>query len=586
MWGALPCVVTLAFLPGVTFYYDVIPKAAALLAGAGLACLWAAAHRDSLASIWTSRWGRWNAVLTLAAILLAVVSALTSSLSPLAWMGSEWRRMGAVEVAAMGVAALLAGGHRGAVMRGLCVSGILAASYGCAQYFGWDPWIDPSGYHFGEGAFQIVRPPGPMGHSNYLAAFLLWPVFCAAAVWRENRWLGGMATLTGVVCILLCGSRGALAGLLAGALVLAALQRPRLRTGARAAAIAAIFAGAFYLSPYGERLRARVFWIGEDSAGGSRLPMWRDGLRMGLERPLTGYGLDTFATEFPLHQSADLSRRFPDFYHESPHNLFLDALISHGVPGVLLWLAWIGLGTCAASRTLREPHASALLAGLAAAVVAHQFAVLVIPTAFALLLGLGMLTRFDEPLPRKPLSFAWAVLCVALAALFLFQAQRLIRADAALAQVQHADSATAGELWRATQGSGVSANLYFSRRWTADATRATTAIEKLRWTQIAGEAALAATLDLEQRQNAWYNLAILQAAAGNARGVEQSLRAAIAAAPTWFKPHWTLARLLASLGRAAEARTEARLALDLNGPRDAEVIATMEEILRSPVERK
>jgi hypothetical protein len=575
--------VALAFLPGTSFYYDVIPKAVALLGGAGLLCVWAAWRHGIPAFIWTSRVGRWNAILAGAAILVMLGATLSSPLHGLAWEGSEWRRLGALEWSAIIVAAVLASTHRLPVLRGLCWAGIAAALYGIAQYFGWDPWLDASGYHFGEGVFQIVRPPGPMGHSNYLAAFLLWPVFCGAALWRSDPWLARASALTGVIAILLCGSRGALAGLAAGAIMLLFLDRPCVRVLLTGIALAATLGGAFYLSPYGEPLRARVFWIGEDAAGGSRLLMWRDSLRMGLERPLTGIGPEAFATEFPLHQSAELSRQFPDFYHESPHNMFLDVFVAQGIPGVLIWMAWIGLALFTAKRAFAGPQrtlAVGLAAGLVAAVVAHQFAVLVIPTAFAMLLGMVMLTSLD-PTPSVGQRVPWRIACLLLAGLFFFEAQRLWRADAALAQVQQADSASAGELWRETRDASVSANLPLSRRWTAEAFRATTALEKLRWSQIAGEAALAATQDLEQRQNAWYNLAILQASANNAAGVEQSLRAAIAAAPTWYKPHWTLARLLASTGRMADAQQEARIALDLNGARDAEVVATMGEILRS-----
>jgi hypothetical protein len=205
-----------------------------------------------------------------------------------------------------------------------------------------------------------------------------------------------------------------------------------------------------------------------------------------------------------------------------------------------------------------------------------------------LFLGIGLLVGLDDPERAAPtLARPWvAAPCIALAALFLFYAQRLQRADFALSTVQQANPDSAAQLWRATNGSGVAADLYFSRRWTVDALQARTANDKLRWAQLAGEAAVAATRNPEQQQNAWYNLAILQASANNATGVEQSLRAAIAAAPTWFKPHWTLARLLATTGRMEEARREAAIALDLNGHHDAEVIATMEEILRSAAPRK
>jgi O-antigen ligase len=588
----LPCVVALAFLPGWTFYYDVIPKAVAVLLGAAALSVCAAWNREFPTLVWTSHAVRRNALLALAALLILGIATVNSPLVPLAWQGSTWRHLGATIQFAIVISAFLAGAfarsaaNRLALLRGLCAAGMLAALYGIAQYFGWDPWLDASGYHFGEGAFQIVRPPGPMGHSNYLAAFLLWPVFCGAALFRSDRWLSLVTIFTGVVAIILCGSRGALFGLATGAVLLAWFQRPRIRTVLSLFAVATVLLAAFYASPFGERLRARVFWIGEDAAGGSRLLLWRDSLRMGLTRPLTGFGPDTFAAEFPAFQSAELSRKFPDFYHESPHNMFLDAFVGQGLPGILLWCAWIAVGVHAARRALPGPHrtiAAGLLAALTASVAAHQFAVFVIPTEFVMLLGIVLLVSLDDSptAPHAKLPRLVSLGAILVAVLFAIPAVRLFRADIALARVRYADSVTAGALWRKTNESPVQADLYLSRQWTANAVNATTAIDKLRWAQIAGEAALAATRDPEQRQNAWYNLAILQAAANDAAGVEHSLRFAIAAAPTWFKPHWTLARLLATTGRLPDARQEARLALDLNGNRDAEVIATMGEILRS-----
>ncbi|MEO8099399.1 MAG: O-antigen ligase family protein [Acidobacteriota bacterium] len=607
--GALAFLLPVAFLPGWSFYYDVTPKALVLLAGAAMLCVWACFDHATPVSIWTRPASRWNATLAGGFALTILISALSSPVAPLAWQGSNWRRWGAwMQIAAILVtllasaAAARSAKNRFTLLRGLCAAGVLAALYGIAQYFGWDPFLDASAYHFGEGQYQIVRPPGPMGHSNYLAAFLLWPVFAGVALWRSDellwgRALGAAAIATGLLAIPLCGSRGALVGLAVGGLLLFAVERPSLRRVGAGLALAGVVAGAFYVSPVGERMRARVFWIGEDSAGGSRLLLWRDSLRMAAEKPITGFGPDTFPVEFPRFQSAELSRAYPDFYHESPHNMFLDALVSQGVLGEILLAIWIAFAFIAGRKAFAgasRPIASALLAGLAASVAAHQFAVLVIPTGFVLFLALGLLTGLDAPAEsRRPISRLWiAVPCAAAAILFGWLAVRLGTADAGLARVQRllnsgATSAAADE-WRTAQawnGSGAIADLYFSQRWALESSKAVTAWDKLRYAQLAANAAIAATQAPEQRQNAWYNLAMLQAASNDSAGVERSLRAAIQAAPTWFKPHWTLARLLFATGRRSDAVVEAKLALDLNGQRDAEVIATMQQILRSAESR-
>ena len=65
-----------------------------------------------------------------------------------------------------------------------------------------------------------------------------------------------------------------------------------------------------------------------------------------------------------------------------------------------------------------------------------------------------------------------------------------------------------------------------------------------------------ATRTAEDPFNAWYSLSAIYAARNDAAGAERCLRAAIAAHPTWFKPHWMLAQVLRLQSRREEARTK------------------------------
>ena len=602
--AAMVFVVPLALAPRLFFYYDVTPKAAAVLAAATILLLWIAWKPKPSVSYMTSRFGRWNAAVTVGFVLLTAAAAANSPSVSLAWNGSNWRRWGALEQIATVICALLvaaiarsADSRRLLILRALCGAGVVAALYGILQYFGFDPLIPAATYLVGEGRYQIVRPPGPLGHSDYFAAFLLWPIFAGAALWvvdaRPGRWLGRAAVLTGVIALILSGSRGALLGLAAGSAILLWQWRPRLRTVAAGAAIFAALVAAFYVSPAGARLRARAFWISEDPAGGARPLLWRDAARMSGDRLWTGFGPDTFVAGFPQYQSAELARAYPDFYHESPHNMFLDVLNGQGAGGVILLAAWIGLAIAAALRAPPDsrPLAAALLAGLAGAVVAQQFVVFVIPTACLFYVGTGLLMGLEpggSETVSVPLRSAMALGGTLAAVLLAIVGYRLVAADVALARVRTSldagDRTHAAELWTATERSrsaGVTADLYFSRRWAQAASAAQDPLEKIRFGTLAIESARLATAVPEQRQNAWYNYAMLAAAMNDSKTVESSLRSAISAGPRWFKPHWALARLLYSTGRMDEARQEAALALDLNGHKDTEVIASMGEIVRS-----
>jgi hypothetical protein len=88
----------------------------------------------------------------------------------------------------------------------------------------------------------------------------------------------------------------------------------------------------FIISPAGHLLRSRFRWYEEDAQGGARL-LFRDSLTLA---PQCFYGpVPDLLGRVSQVQSVDLSRAYPDFYHESPHNILLDVLTAQGVLGLL-----------------------------------------------------------------------------------------------------------------------------------------------------------------------------------------------------------------------------------------------------------
>jgi hypothetical protein len=352
----------------------------------------------------------------------------------------------------------------------------------------------------------------------------------------------------------------------------------------RAIAIAAgvvVVLGAFYFSPAGMLLRSRTRWFIEDPWGGARPTLWRDSLRMGLARPIQGYGPEVFTAEFPRYESAALAQAYPDFAHESPHNVFLDALISQGVPGLLLAAALAFLGLRITLRAGHPAFAAAFVAGL----VSQQFTVFTISTA--LLTSLAAVLAI-EPVPVPPLrrSRAWAMAPFALA--LLYCAVRYTAADAALAATQR--SLRTGDLRAAAEHyarysrwrfPGTSADLWYSRAVFELAGRIPDSAQRIQAVVQSGVAALQAPATVEDPFDAWYNLAQMSAARNDAAGAERALRSAIAAKPQWFKPHWTVAQLLFLQGHTEEAKSEAVLALQLDAGKHPEVRRTLAPILRA-----
>jgi O-antigen ligase len=597
--AAVAALIPLLILPGALFYFDVTPKVIVLLVGAAAALALGGLRKHELnpRALFASLPGR-GLLIALAALEISLLlSTLTSSHPGIAWNGGTWRRFGAIEGSALILLmCFIRPSHIRSLLRAVALGGIMAALYGILQYFGWDPWQPAAAYRAGEDVFTIVRSPSTLGHADYFATYLVHVVFFGVAlalVEQRGFWKAGgiAAAALGVMAIVLSGTRGAALGLLIGAALLIVRMRPAF--GARqfvSAFVILVAAIAFYASPVGARLRARVHWSLEDTRGGARLWLWRDSLRMAEERPLTGYGPDNFLSEFPRFQSIELARAYPDFYHESPHNIFLDALTTQGALGMLglagLVVAGLWAGRLAGPEHARLAHP--LTAALAAALVSNQFNAFTIATAFYFYLNVALLVSLAPQrgarsfvMPHYPLlAVSWL-----LAAIFIISAGRLVYADRTLALVKQrlaaADPSGAAEAYqRLTQHApaGFSADLYYSRSMAQLAQNIHDPPRALVAWQQGRQAAMRATETAEERQNAWYNLAEFAAADNDAAGVERSLRAAIAASPNWFKPHWALARLLASTGRLSEAEKECVLAMERDGGKDVEVTSTLDQI--------
>lgn len=595
--------IPLAIAPGMFFYFDVTPKIVVLLLGTAAAAIGWAAYGSRVTGFYrTSREAAWFLLALCGMALSLAVSTLFSVNPALSLGGSNWRYWGLItQVAALGLAYLVAEccagrpDRLGVILRAISAAGSLAALYGIAQYFGWDPLLDARAYHAGEGIFTIVRPPATFGHADYFANWLLAALFAGVALLSAERvafwkWLGRFSVALCAVAIVLSGTRAAMIGLLAGALFLVLWRglRPTRRVALAAALIAAA-AFAFYLSPAGARLRARVHWSLEEPAGGARLLLWRDSLRMAGARLPLGFGPETFISAFALHQSPDLSRAYPDFYHESPHNIVLDVLVSQGIAGAALLLALCFVGFAAAWKMRREPLPGALAAGLLAMIVSGQFACFMLPTALAFYVDIALLVALTvrDPLPRALPARRWqrwaaAVPCAAVLAYF---GVRLWSAETALAAVRRAldannlpaaESCYAGyEKWR---WPGVSADFWYSRRLVLVARGGAAPEVRAQAFQQAILAARRAITASEAPFDAYYNLAAFYASLNDFRDTEQSLRAAVASAPNWFKPHWMLAQILAAAARLPEAEAEAATATTLDGAKHPEVTSTLVHI--------
>ena len=265
LWQAILLgLIALILTPGYLFYFDVTPKVAVLLLGTAGLLLAARGIRAS----------KLFSALILLNLASLALSTLLSSRPGLSLMGTGWREFGLVpHAAALVFAWLVAGNPAGVrpILRGVAISGLIAGTYGIAQYFGWDPILPAAAYHVGEGIWTIVRPPGTMGYVSYFAAWLAMASILSAALTRMEeqtawRYLAWAAAAVCAFAMALTGTRAAMLGLVAGCVVWLWIGGWRVsrRTAALAATVAAA-AALFYFSPAGWNLRSRSRWLDRKS---------------------------------------------------------------------------------------------------------------------------------------------------------------------------------------------------------------------------------------------------------------------------------------------------------------------------------
>jgi len=257
---------------------------------------------------------------------------------------------------------------RRAPARRLLVGGLMLAGFGAAGV-GIVQVVTGAGLIEADG---VSRARGTFSHPNNLAFLLerigLLAVGIASAIWPRRASLPALAAAAVVFAGLgATFSRGALLGVAAGFSVVAATRGRksvwgRLAIGATAALVVLTVAA-------GDRLVA----AGGDGRIPTRLLIWRAAVEMGLDRPLTGVGLDQFLTQYGRRyvSPAGWSERFTSH----PHNLVLDLWLRLGILGPAVGV-WLGVAVARGARRLDAialGAAAALVGGVAHGLVDQAF---------------------------------------------------------------------------------------------------------------------------------------------------------------------------------------------------------------------
>jgi O-antigen ligase/tetratricopeptide (TPR) repeat protein len=280
-----------------------------------------------------------------------------------------------------------------------------AIGYALVQWAGMDPlpwfWTATLG--------DIVRVPGTLGHPNHLGTYLAMALPLVVLLARSARtraaqraWLLLAATAVFVLGITL--SRGAWLAFLAGAAAYgmlstvpgrgasvpartpadpAAPESPARSSGRgarRAAAWAAVAALLFLLplaTPMGASFLQRLRQIADLRAPTSqtRLLLWRSGVRMLADHPLTGVGTDAFAAVYPRYRTPEFMRLEWASTSVKAHNELIQIGATQGVPGLLAALLVASLALRAVWRAASSRDSSVRLAAASAGAAVAAWAV-------------------------------------------------------------------------------------------------------------------------------------------------------------------------------------------------------------------
>ncbi len=262
-------------------------------------------------------------------------------------------------------------------MRAMLVAVALAAGlasiYGLLQTFRVDPF-DWANYAV-IGAWR--RPFATFGNPNLLGAYLVLalPPIGWLAIGRRRPTKFGVGLLAAAMIALtaLTLSRGAWLGMAAsmGVVVFGWRRGKRLRSPARLVAAGMLTLGigvALAAASPDVRMRATSFF---DSSG--RLHIWSSAWKMFVDRPLTGYGLDTFPQVFGRYGGVQHWRAY---WGESPgraHNELLQILATQGICGGAAALAgMIALGWTILRAWQANPERRGLCAAIGASLAGYM----------------------------------------------------------------------------------------------------------------------------------------------------------------------------------------------------------------------
>lgn len=208
-------------------------------------------------------------------------------------------------------------------------------------------YVDPRGLHegggIGSGFFQNPNDLGValnsvLGMSFYLIFYDTKKIFN----WFKMRWFHLISIITFPLAALATSSRGAVLAFGVACLGIWYKSRRKIFT----LVLLLIVAGSYTaLIPKDNWTRFQSMGTDEDRTGQSRRELWRSGVRMANEYPLTGVGPNNY-----IYVNQEI---YHSGLNQVQHNVFVQAMSELGYPGLILFIVMI-IGCFINHRKVRQ----------------------------------------------------------------------------------------------------------------------------------------------------------------------------------------------------------------------------------------
>ncbi len=332
--------------------------------------------------------------------------------------------------------------------RSVMVGGLIVGGVGVFQAMGVDLLSMPAS----EG-WMLARGSSTIGNPDLTGTYLVVPLIVAVALAFAERARGWR--ITALVATAVMGSaltltltRGAWIGALVGVVVLGvAIRRSSIEVTSRAKQAAIGVTGVAIVSGLlvAPQLIGRFTELASgQAAGGGRLVLWAEALKVIGAHPMLGTGPDGYVYGWwATHSLASVALGGADYAVGDPHNALLYAAATLGIPALLVALALIGvvLKSAAASAFSAQANTERLVfsgwwAGTVALLVALVFSVSTLVAMTLLWMCLGVLAAASarQREVRPWVRYAVTAICVLFAGFALVVVSRYLASDRSLAK--------------------------------------------------------------------------------------------------------------------------------------------------------